>query len=87
MTVEELKHIVNSECNTHLNVFFVKFDDNSIEGFATMPWETEALGVLGRIDIRFDIKKTILLDHCLRQRSGFFKTDSGLPCLVQLLTF
>ena len=57
MTVEELKHIVNSECNTHLNVFFVKFDDNSIEGFATMPWEKEALGVLGMVVIGFYISR------------------------------
>ncbi|XP_072015800.1 pappalysin-1-like [Amphiura filiformis] len=47
MSVEELKHTVNSESDTHLTVFFVKFDDPMVEGFATLPWETEALGVLG----------------------------------------
>ncbi len=51
MSVEELKHIVNSESDTHLTLFFVpEFDDPTIEGFATMPWETDAFGVLGNCE-------------------------------------
>ena len=49
MSVEELKQVIHTESNEHLNIFFANFDDPSIEGFATMPWETEALGILGTL--------------------------------------
>jgi len=43
-----LKEILHLDSSTHLNVFFANSSDEDVAGFATWPWDKEALTHLGR---------------------------------------
>ncbi|XP_022085118.1 pappalysin-1-like [Acanthaster planci] len=84
LTVGELKGTFAMESDSHLNVFFVNFDDPTIEGVATLPWEMDVPGQFGGTVLQGDISKSDFpsetIVHELGHNLGLLHVHQDMEC-------